>query len=441
MALETNMAHTTYDWERFDAHIKETVRARLDCRAVVADAGLVKKRGSGRYVKIHCVDPSHEDNHPSCSVGPDGFKCHACGASGDVFTLVGLLQHVDSFSERVRAAARLAGVDYDAERDRFVAAERDATWRSSSYETIEIHASRDLSEYRRDEVVDNFDDLVSPEPDGRDGKDPDEPLAGRSGVRAQVWHELVSRLSLDGPGAEYLEARGISRQLARALGVRYADPDTWRDALRHAWRTHGARSLDAAGVLGRDAAHEHVPHPGCYGGALVFTYSGGASPESLRFRNLDPDASIRYLSLRGPHNQPRVAYLSDLAHRPLLGASPGRALYVTEGEINALSLAAVGRACVGLPGADSWRPEWAYGFADFDRVVLLLDGDRASEQLARSILTSCSDLYGDEWTQRRVRPHLLTDGDGTILDANDALMGGSLEDLLRRAEDLSPRPE
>ena len=129
-----------------------------------------------------------------------------------------------------------------------------------------------------------------------------------------------------------------------------------------------------------------------------------------------------------------LAYLTGLDHRPLLGSSPQRTLYVTEGEINALSLAALGRAAIGLPGADSWRPEWATGFADYDHVVILLDGDRASEHLTRSVLATCTQVYGEEWTKQRVRPHLLADDSGTILDANDALVAGSLEALLERAE-------
>ena len=35
-----------------------------------------------------CCCPIHNEKHPSMKVYPDGFKCFACGAHGDVFELV-----------------------------------------------------------------------------------------------------------------------------------------------------------------------------------------------------------------------------------------------------------------------------------------------------------------------------------------------------------------
>ena len=55
---------------------------------------------SGANYKMLC--PFHDDHHPSLGihVGGQYFKCHACGAGGDVNTLVMEMEHC-SFAEAV----------------------------------------------------------------------------------------------------------------------------------------------------------------------------------------------------------------------------------------------------------------------------------------------------------------------------------------------------
>lgn len=77
---------------------------------------MAKKR-TARGVMVRCPDPRHPDRTPSCHVrvGPDGtlqWRCHACGAKGDVFTLVAVVRGLDvdrEFAAVVRAAEDLAG--------------------------------------------------------------------------------------------------------------------------------------------------------------------------------------------------------------------------------------------------------------------------------------------------------------------------------------------
>lgn len=43
---------------------------------------------------VHCPNPAHRDEHPSCSVRgprPELWKCHACGAAGSIYDLASLV--------------------------------------------------------------------------------------------------------------------------------------------------------------------------------------------------------------------------------------------------------------------------------------------------------------------------------------------------------------
>lgn len=59
-------------------------------------------------------------------------------------------------------------------------------------------------------------------------------------------------------------------------------------------------------------------------------------------------------------------------------------LFVTEGELDAATLAACGWPAVGIPGANAWKPHYARMMAGFPRVVLFADGDDAGDKLAHA---------------------------------------------------------
>ena len=76
--------------------------------------GKARARQAGGW-SVRC--PVHEDNSPSCSVqqreGVILWKCHACGATGDVLTLVAVANNLKldtQFKAVLAAAARLAGL-------------------------------------------------------------------------------------------------------------------------------------------------------------------------------------------------------------------------------------------------------------------------------------------------------------------------------------------
>jgi len=86
----------------------ELVRSRADLVGVAARYG-VKLRKSG--VQLAGICPFHDEKIPSFYIHPakQVFKCHGCGAGGDVFSFVQRIEHVD-FLPALAIVADLAGV-------------------------------------------------------------------------------------------------------------------------------------------------------------------------------------------------------------------------------------------------------------------------------------------------------------------------------------------
>lgn len=103
--------------------VNEVRAALTDPRAVVRLVGLADgAKPQPRGVIVRC--PAHEDREPSCSVrtGADGtiaVKCHACGFSGDVLSLIAEVERLDigrDFPKVLKRAGELAGLDPERQR-------------------------------------------------------------------------------------------------------------------------------------------------------------------------------------------------------------------------------------------------------------------------------------------------------------------------------------
>lgn len=70
---------------------------------------LTSKHGKNINKPFTCLNPKHEDRHPSMSYSSkyNICKCFACGASYDIFDLIGLDYGVTSFSEKLEIADKL----------------------------------------------------------------------------------------------------------------------------------------------------------------------------------------------------------------------------------------------------------------------------------------------------------------------------------------------
>lgn len=75
--------------------------------------------------------------------------------------------------------------------------------------------------------------------------------------------------------------------------------------------------------------------------------------------------------------------------------APTDYIFITEGEIDAATLAACGWPAVGLPGASSWkgghRPRLFHGFQD---IIVIGDGDDAGRQFVDTVVKSLASARG-----------------------------------------------
>ena len=153
-----------------------------------------------------------------------------------------------------------------------------------------------------------------------------------------------------GPALPYLAARGITEEMARAYRLGYVE-----------------QPLDGHG-------HDE------YQGKLVISYNTPAGPIDLRFRTLDGNGP-KYLSRAGSQNH---------LYNVLALKKDSDVLAVCEGELDTIIAdAAIGIAAVGVPGAKNWKPHFARLMQDYERVLILADGDEAGRdfglRLAREL--------------------------------------------------------
>ena len=102
-----------------DTLVQDVRRALSRPKAVAEKLGLKVEQSSGSYVLVRC--PAHGENTASCSLhardGTLAVRCHGCGWTGDVLTLVAQVHGLDvrrEFREVLATAAELAGMHEEA---------------------------------------------------------------------------------------------------------------------------------------------------------------------------------------------------------------------------------------------------------------------------------------------------------------------------------------
>jgi len=112
-------------------------------------------------------------------------------------------------------------------------------------------------------------------------------------------------------------------------------------------------------------------------------------------------------------------------------------LFVVEGEPDTLSLRALGRASIGVPGAQTFRSRWVEGWAGLEGVVLLLDADRAgvhaARDLAETITAAAVEVHGQAWVDARLHVHPTVGAK----DPNELHARGELLGFVREIEALA----
>ena len=138
----------------------------------------------GRYgVKIGrngmCCCPIHGERHPSMKVYPDGFKCFACGAHGDIFDFVEAMENVD-----FKTAFGILGGTYDKNIGKATRTTRNIKFgRQKAERQRQENAEKQLRRLVEDATFDCLDMITNNEPYMKDG----EPVFPDEWVFGQRW--------------------------------------------------------------------------------------------------------------------------------------------------------------------------------------------------------------------------------------------------------------
>lgn len=143
---------------------------------------------------------------------------------------------------------------------------------------------------------------------------------------------------LDLGAVEYLRARGIEKQTAQRYRL---------------------------GVV-----REPLEGDSEYTGCLTIPYITTGGVVDIRYRQMDPDRSPKYLSRHGAKGR-LYSVVSLLAETSSIA--------ICEGEFDTMTLNQAGIPAVGVPGANSWQAHWSLLFDDFEKIIVCCDGDQAGK--------------------------------------------------------------
>ena len=70
--------------------------------------GIKTQKGS-----ICCFNPAHNDPNPSCKLDEESFYCFGCGAKGDIYDAVALLEGIESRTEQYKFVEQFCGGHFE----------------------------------------------------------------------------------------------------------------------------------------------------------------------------------------------------------------------------------------------------------------------------------------------------------------------------------------
>jgi DNA primase len=291
--------------------------------------------------------PFHDDRSPSMAVvthkGNAFYKCHACGAGGDVFDFV-IHYHKMDFPEALRFLAERAGITLTPRTRQHQPGQGDQPAGPSAAQLREANA-----------------------------------------LAAAFFRKVLESSSASAVGQEICQQRGISDEMIEAFQIGLA-PDQW-DALHKVIIKRGLSEevFAAAGLL--KARSSDGPHGGGYYDAfrnrLIFPiFNEVGQPVAFGARKIDPEDEPKYLNSAEStiFQKSRTLYGLHLAKRAIIDA---RQVIVTEGYTDVIACHQAG-VCnvVGTLGTALTRQHAKLLSRLCDTVVLLFDGDEAGQRAA-----------------------------------------------------------
>lgn len=390
-----------FDWRRFHEELRARI-VRHDFRPWLESQG-VAFRHKGSESRAPC--PIHGGKSLNFSVREQqsGFswRCYSkCGKGGD---LIDLLYEMGQGSARhgdiVEQACEIVGIDYDSAR-------LDA---GGEQEQISRPRTRTRPIFKRAPTI----------------------TPTRHARHVELLSALVRALELSPEGLAYLVSRGLPESV-EMCAIKSATPDQWREAILELDHNEERATLQSIGLV--DEEGKVHPYQAWSEEFLIFPYfdiDGGL--DTLRMRAPE-QRKAKVFSLLGTQNQPTLPYIAFPGFKEALAAT-GHILFVTEGELDALSVGAAGWPAIASPGATGWRDGWLEWCAEelgAETIIIMADGDDAGGHLVNTIRND-GVRWHPGWLYERVHT---TRGILGEKDANDALQKHGQKELTRELTSL-----
>jgi DNA primase catalytic core len=286
---------------------------------VASDLGINVVRGKAR-----CIFPENHtngDKTPSMTINNNGYKCWAChDVGGDVISLVMQTQSLtfnkalDWLNDRVGGALE-------------------------NIETVKI--------------------IDTPKP-----------------VEEEDWSERTSMICdmlelckpLHGPELEYIESRGISREVVDNLGiVMIHDYNSLNTYMKNKYTMS---KLVEYGFFGENGSLKFYKH------RIIFPYYDDYGiPVYFQARAIDGSVKPKEMNLKGSIPVPYNVGIT---------CSSRGLVYICEGVIDALTMIQNGFPAVSVPGVNAFKRRWIPMFSG-KRVVIAFDSDAAGRAAAQKL--------------------------------------------------------
>lgn len=284
--------------------------------------------------------PFHDDRTPSFAVvthkGNAFYKCHACGAGGDVFDFVRNYHKMD-FPEALRFLAERAGITL-----------KPRTRSKESQEQTQVSAAA---------------------------------LRSANSLASDFYCKVLQSPSVGQVGRDICAERGISDEIAEAFRIGLA-PDRW-DALHNIVQKRGLNESEyaAAGLL--KMRTNGAGFYDTFRNRLIFPICNEVGqPVAFGARKINPEDEPKYLNSAESaiFQKSSTLYGLHLAKRSIIDS---RQVIVTEGYTDVIACHQAGVTnVVGTLGTALTRQHAKMLSRLCDTVVLLFDGDQAGQRAA-----------------------------------------------------------
>ena len=311
----------------------EHVTERTDIYSVVSRYVPLTQK-SGRYWG-RC--PFHNEKTASFSVSPDKglFYCFGCGAGGNVFKFLSLIENITYF-EAVKLQAQRLGIELPTKK-----------------------TSPEQERRRREEKI----------------------LLKINELAQDFYHECLIKTARGEVGRKYLAARGITPETIEAFKLGFA-PDEWEALLKKLMRQNfSPQQLEAVGLIAkrknssgyydRFRGRIMIPIANIFGHIVGF---GG------RVLNSGDDTTPKYLNTPDTalFNKRNLLFGLDKSNRAINAAG---AAIVVEGYMDAISLFSAGIKNVVATLGTAFTPEHAKLILRYaKKIIFCYDSDEAGQR-------------------------------------------------------------